>query len=272
MSVFAFVYYGVMLIIGLLILVDYVRNREQSNVHLKHYLKCGLFMGILTVCPTLLLVLILGIASGHIINLSGLYIIGFLLVKYLFVLGLTCIGMYYSRKVGYDGLPVIRNYLHRTRDFREIVTGEYWFQTLCVGFGSILLSFLVLELSGYGNLVYSTDESSLMLSIMLTVFVLLDLQNILLEEIVYRLCIQNYLTDLIGTQGYRHWIPICFTSLIWTFAHFEAISFFWPILIQRFLIGMAYGFLSKRNGIESSIIAHMMTNLLITIVYGCSVM
>jgi membrane protease YdiL (CAAX protease family) len=81
------------------------------------------------------------------------------------------------------------------------------------------------------------------------------------EEIVYRLGVQNFLAQRLGlTRGY-YWIAILITATAWTIGHAGILNPEWVKLAQVFPMGLLLGTLCKRYGVESSILAHVLFNV-----------
>lgn len=81
------------------------------------------------------------------------------------------------------------------------------------------------------------------------------------EELVYRLGIQGFLARYLNCQGKRYWIPIVLASLLWTLGHVGATDPMWVKPAQIFPMGLMLGWLYRRCGVESCILAHALFNL-----------
>ena len=86
------------------------------------------------------------------------------------------------------------------------------------------------------------------------------------EEIVFRLGIQNYLAKTFDLRGGAYWIAIVLTAGLWSLAHAQTLDPEWVKIVQIFPIGLALGYLFKKFGIESCIVAHGLFNLAMMIV------
>lgn len=96
---------------------------------------------------------------------------------------------------------------------------------------------------------------------LLTALVLVSIN----EELVFRLGIQNFLAFVFGYHGYRYWAAIVGTSLIWALGHAGSLDPTWVKLVHIFPQGIALGWLFKKYGIESSILAHAIFNILMAL-------
>jgi membrane protease YdiL (CAAX protease family) len=82
------------------------------------------------------------------------------------------------------------------------------------------------------------------------------------EELMFRLGIQNYLASIFVHQRHGYWIAIVLTSIVWTLGHVGSLDPNWVKMAQIFPIGLALGWLFRRHGAESTILAHGLFNLM----------
>lgn len=85
------------------------------------------------------------------------------------------------------------------------------------------------------------------------------------EEIFFRLGIQNFLAARLHLQDGRYWVAIVLTSLLWTAGHVGTLDPEWVKLAQVFPVGLMLGWLFKKYGVESTILAHGLFNVLLLI-------
>jgi len=83
------------------------------------------------------------------------------------------------------------------------------------------------------------------------------------EELIYRLGIQGFLARHLGSRGGRYWLPVVLTSLLWTMQHAGVMEPGWVKLAQIFPFGLLLGWLYRRHGVESCILAHALFNILL---------
>ena len=83
------------------------------------------------------------------------------------------------------------------------------------------------------------------------------------EEIVFRLGIQSYLVKHLKLEGQRYWIAILITSVLWTLAHAGNLDPAWVKLAQIFPMGLMLGWLFRKYGAESTILAHGLFNVVL---------
>ena len=82
------------------------------------------------------------------------------------------------------------------------------------------------------------------------------------EELTFRLAIQNQLARLFRWHETRYWRAIVLTTLLWTFVHAGAVDPDWVKFVQIFPLGLALGWMFRRYGIESCVAAHVLLNVL----------
>ncbi len=84
------------------------------------------------------------------------------------------------------------------------------------------------------------------------------------EEIIFRLGIQNFLVKYLNLQTNNYWIAIFITSVLWTIGHAGVLEPEWVKLAQIFPVGLLFGWLYKKFGAESTILAHGLFNFTLT--------
>ena len=103
----------------------------------------------------------------------------------------------------------------------------------------------------------------------MTINVILALIEIsIAEEIIFRLGIQNFLAKHLNLQNGKYWIAIVITSAIWTLGHTGVMDPQWVKFAQIFPIGLLLGWMNKKLGVESTIIVHVIMNLVLTPLAG----
>ncbi len=82
------------------------------------------------------------------------------------------------------------------------------------------------------------------------------------EELIFRLGIQNYLGAKLINKRYGYAIAIVLTAVLWTLGHVGTLDPDWVKLAQVFPLGLALGWLYRKHGIESTIMVHALFNVL----------
>jgi membrane protease YdiL (CAAX protease family) len=81
------------------------------------------------------------------------------------------------------------------------------------------------------------------------------------EEIIFRLGIQNALIRLLHLRQGWYWIAIVLTAALWTMGHAGVLSQDWLKFLQVFPVGLMLGWLNLKFGVESSILTHGLLNI-----------
>lgn len=89
------------------------------------------------------------------------------------------------------------------------------------------------------------------------------LEPALTEEIAFRMCIQNYLARVLRLPRRAYWLAIVLSAAFWALAHGEVLDPAWVKPVQVFPVGLGLGYLARRWGLESSILAHAGFNLVV---------
>ncbi len=137
---------------------------------------------------------------------------------------------------------------------------SYWLTTLAVGLGGVLYSVILfaLTLPGMTSIFRNASSSEPRVTPLALVMIL---EFAFTEEIFFRLGIQNYLASKFVNRRRGYEIAIVLTAVLWTFGHVGILEPEWVKLAQVFPVGLALGWLYRRNGTESTIIAHSLFNL-----------
>ena len=84
-----------------------------------------------------------------------------------------------------------------------------------------------------------------------------------IEEITFRLGIQNIIVANFGWFKENYWWAIFTSSVLWTLAHVGVLEPNWVKMVQIFPIGLAFGWLFRKYGVESCMIAHIVFNVVL---------
>ncbi|MEQ6375438.1 CPBP family intramembrane glutamic endopeptidase [Bacillaceae bacterium S4-13-56] len=88
------------------------------------------------------------------------------------------------------------------------------------------------------------------------------IEGAIIEEITYRLGIQNFFASKFKFFRNNYWGAIIISSLLWTFAHANTIDPEWIKFAQIFPLGLALGYAFRKYGIEVCILVHALFNAL----------
>lgn len=81
------------------------------------------------------------------------------------------------------------------------------------------------------------------------------------EELLFRGIMQRWLAGKLSGKVGGTWIAICATSTIWAMAHLANVEQVGLKLTQIFLLGLLFGYLTKRYSVEASMAAHVGLNI-----------
>jgi membrane protease YdiL (CAAX protease family) len=84
------------------------------------------------------------------------------------------------------------------------------------------------------------------------------------EELMFRGVVQRFLARWFGRGELGGWAAIVVTSLFWACLHAPNTTAMGFKLVQIFLLGLIFGALARKRGVEASIVAHMSLNLAAT--------
>jgi hypothetical protein len=137
---------------------------------------------------------------------------------------------------------------------------NYWLTILAVGLGAVLYSAILftLTLPSIGDIFREAVGNGPSITPLSLVLILEIAFN---EEIFFRLGVQNFLAARLVNRRRGYEIAIVITTILWTLGHAGALNPDWIKFAQVFPIGLALGWLYRRYGTESAIIAHSLFNL-----------
>lgn len=123
--------------------------------------------------------------------------------------------------------------------------------------GAIIFSYVLFLVTSPQSLGHSGKVTTQVLA----VAVLAALEFALVEEITFRLGVQSFLAKVLRWQGSKYWLTVLVSSTFWTMGHVNMMEPYWVKLVQVFPMGLALGWLNRKFGTESSILAHCLFNL-----------
>ena len=131
---------------------------------------------------------------------------------------------------------------------------------VCVIYSVLLFWLVSPQVSTGRRIAFATDgvESAQTVTVQVVLFLLLVALG---EEIIFRLGMQSFLAKHLRLRQDRYWIAIVITTAIWTMGHAGALEPAWVKLAQIFPLGLLLGWLCRRYGVESSILAHATFNV-----------
>lgn len=258
--ILSIVYSILILILVVIFLINGIRYRKEINI----YVKYGVLFAVILLAFDIAVVVLI----PNFFEVMPLYS---LLLTNVFVfvrtVVFTCMGIYYCSILGIVDIPLIKRLSGKTDGFETVTRQNYIIATIGVIVGGILFSVILFKLTsprlsdtmkqlseGQGVRLGIGDEPSVLLALVVMAFAFG-------EEILFRLGIQNFLAKQFRLDGDKYWMAIVLTSGLWSLAHANILAPEWVKIAQIFPLGVALGFLFKRYGLESCILAHGIFNL-----------
>lgn len=248
------------LIFGLLFFIDCLRYRKEINVYVKYGMIAG---AILVVMETALAAMIPGFFQQTSISM----VVGIDIVAFVRMTLFTCMGMYCCSILTLRDVPSLRVVFKEQRPWPKLHPGNMAAAILITVFSAVVYStilFLLTKprisefLKEYSAQQMASlgigDEPSLLLAIVFIEFAFI-------EEIVFRLGIQNYIARQFKLEGRNYGYAILAAATLWSLAHANILDPEWVKIAQVFPMGIALGFMFRKYGVECCILTHMLFNI-----------
>lgn len=242
---------------GVTILVYYFTHFKDAN----QYFSYGFF-----VASVFTFFQFLSLIFGGVHGLFYLLVAIFgLIISFFKVYIYVCTGMYLCSLIGYKDIPIVRKILKSFSD-EEIKIKEYIINVALVAIGFIIFSVILFKLTSpqVSAELKSVIENKTFwsCSIMEKINMILSMFSIVIsEELIFRFVMPNLIAKFFDLKDKKYWIAIIITSIFWAFGHLNALDPAWVKFVQVFPGGIALGWLYKKHGLESSMIAHLMFNI-----------
>ena len=253
--------YGILMFILLIVLLI---HSILIRGDIRAYIKYGIVLGII-------LIVLDGAIVPFVPNFfQAMPLFQFLIldvIAFVKIVVFTCMGIYCCSTLGITDIPLMKRLAGETDNLGGstrpnsiltvigVITGGMAFSLILFKVTSPQLSESIKEMSKLqGAKLGISDEPSFLLALVVITFAFG-------EEILFRLGIQNYLAKQFKLTENRYWIAIVLTSGLWSIAHANILDPEWVKIVQIFPLGIALGFLFKKSGLESCILAHGVFNL-----------
>ena len=229
----------ILLILSLLLLVDVIRFRKKTFKFVKFSL--------------IFVVIIFGLDAAALISNPQIFqevSLGFLIFGNLIglakVIVFSLAGLYYCSLYNFFPLPIIG-------DRKKKLTPDY-FKAVALGLLTIFVySYLLFEITD-PQIPAKMSIQKQSVSLFVTALVMLELAVI--EEIIFRLGIQNFIVKVFDLENNNYWIAIIITSFFWTLMHLGTLDPAWVKFVQVFPIGILLGYFFKKYGLECTLLVH----------------
>ncbi|WDN91057.1 hypothetical protein BuS5_04029 (plasmid) [Desulfosarcina sp. BuS5] len=233
----------ILFILGLLFLVDVVRFRTKTFLFLKFGL---IFVGIVFGLDAV--VLISNPAVFRQVPL-GFLIFGNLVGIAKIMIFVTA-GLYYCSLHNFCPLPIMSG--------QKTISPRY-VKILTLGFmAAFTYSYLLFKITD-PQIPATLKIQKQALSPFVTALVMLELA--IVEEIIFRLGIQNFIVKVFNLENRQYWIAILITSFFWAASHLGTLDPAWVKFVQVFPVGIMLGFFFKKYGMESTLFVHGAYNI-----------
>ena len=253
--------YGILILIFVVIfLINSIRHRKEIKI----YLKYGVLFAVTVIALDITVVLLIP-NFFEVMSLPAL--LGMDLIVFVRTLIFTCLGIYYCTKLGIVEIPLLKRLSGKTDNLETIPWRNYITTVIGVVAGAILFSVILFKLTspqlsetmkqlseGQGTRLGISSKPTVLTALVLIAFAFG-------EEILFRLGIQNYLAHQFRLNGNKYWIAVVLTSGLWALAHANILTPEWVKIVQIFPFGIVLGFVFKKYGLESCILAHGIFNL-----------
>ncbi len=253
--------YGILiLILTIIFLVNSIRYRKKINIYVKYGVLFAIILLAFEIAVVALIPNFFEVTPWYQLLIADA-------IVFVRTLVFTCMGIYYCSMLGIVEIPLIKKFSGKTDDFETFTSRNYILTIIGTAIGAILFSVILFKLTSphisdamkqlsesQGAKLGISDEPSVLLALVVLAFAFS-------EEIVFRLGIQNYLAKQFRLNGDKYWVAVVLTSGLWALAHVNMLAPEWVKIAQIFPIGIAFGFLFKKYGLESCILAHGILNL-----------
>ncbi|NES04029.1 MAG: CPBP family intramembrane metalloprotease [Okeania sp. SIO2F4] len=176
----------------------------------------------------------------------------------------TTVGIDYATKLAYPLYIKTHFSTRKVKDhllkLSQLIIPTLAVTAFCILYSIILFKFTNPELASSMRKLFESDMTRENYSAANFVFFLVAAFS---EEITYRLGIQNYLAIHLNWRHSRYWLAILVTSILWTIIHTDTLHPNWVKFAQIFPIGLLLGWLFRKYGIISCILAHGLFNVII---------
>ena len=261
MPVVLIVFGMAMLVLLILCVIDFFRHRKR----VQPFRKFGLAFGLMYLLFELALILPNLELVKQVFGVSVFCIDAIGLIR---IIVFTSVGMYCCRYVRRPAAPVLEAIFRRRRRNLPPLTRSLGLALLATIVGAVAYSCILLSATAprisetVRQLVELQPAKAGLASKPSLIAALAMLEFAFIEEIVFRLGIQNLLAKIMRLRGEWYWIAIILTAALWSSGHAGSLEPGWVKMAQVFPIGLALGKLFEKYGLESCIVAHGGFNLI----------
>jgi membrane protease YdiL (CAAX protease family) len=261
MSVVLIVFGAAMIALLILCVIDFFRYRKR----VRPFTKFGLAFGLIYLLFELTLILP---NLEFVAEVFGAFTICIDLIGLLRIIVFASVGMYCCRYARRPAAPVLEAVFRRRRRTLPPLTRSLGLAlpatiVAAVAYSCVLLSATAPRVSETVRQLAELQSAKAGLASQPSLMAALAmLEFAFVEEIVFRLGIQNLLAKTMRLRRQWYWIAIILTAALWSSGHAGTLEPGWVKMAQIFPIGLALGKLCEKYGVESCIVAHGGFNLI----------
>lgn len=239
-------------ILGIIILVYYIIHFHEANSFIKY---------------GLIVLLVYIISEYFAAGLKAFSVL--MIITYIKIIIYVCVGMHLCSRLETIDVPLLRHMFPKEENtLAKIKTKNYILSTVLVIAGAVIFSYALFKItspSASENIKRLVEsESNIILKVkepnINIVFAMIGVA--VAEELVFRFIFPNLIAVRFDISGKKYWIPIIISSFFWTISHAGILNPEWVKFAQIFPIGLAFGWLCRKHGLESSIFAHAGFNII----------
>ncbi|HSD84872.1 MAG TPA: CPBP family intramembrane glutamic endopeptidase [Anaerolineae bacterium] len=139
---------------------------------------------------------------------------------------------------------------------------RYWLTIVGLALAAVAYSAVLFLIAQPRIAAAIRDAASADVRVLTPLSLVLIVEFAFVEELIFRLGIQNYLGAKLINKRYGYASAIVLTTVLWTLGHVGSLDPDWVKLLQIFPLGLALGWLYRKQGIESTILVHGLFNVL----------
>lgn len=251
------IYLVLIVILNISLIVFYFSHLKLINPYLKYGLVFAVILMVLDAANTLLI-----LEEVKNTDITRIIVVG--IVNYIKATIYVGIGIFCCVALNIKDIPLVKR-LFTGAEQEYIDFRRYCADIVAVVFGFVLYSFILLKITApeTSQILKSFFGSGTQINLATILFVI---SFAYVEEISFRLAIQNFLARMFKLEGRKYWIAIVVTAIIWTLAHSGTLNPEWVKYAQVFPLGIALGYLYKKHGAECCIFTHMLFNIVMIFV------
>ena len=249
-----------MLVFFVIFLIGFFRHRRR----IRPYTKYALIPAVVLILIEASIVLLVP-STLETLGIPGLVCADLVVFARILIFG--AVGMFCATSLGYKPIPFVRGLLtRRSHLFAGLSNGFRVWTPVCV-IGAVVYSCVLFTLvpvhiseAMRAMLESSTASASPAMEPSVTAGLVM-FEFALIEEITFRLGIQNYLAYVLKLRGNNYVVAILLTTVLWSIAHVNTLEPTWVKIAQVFPLGIVLGLLFRRYGVGVCIAVHSLFNL-----------